>query len=90
MISLSLTDIGEQWEGLLLESESERIRDLLSISNQNVLKTVKDLIQTHGWIQNEEVCEAMKGPLLRLCGRYLYIEKRRGFALNPVGMFKRS
>lgn len=68
----------------------EGLRNALSISNQNVLKTLKDLIQTHRWIQNEDICEAVKGPLLRLCGRYLFIEKRRGFALNPVGMFSFS
>ena len=27
----------------------------------------------------------MKGILLRLCARYLYLEKRRGLAFNPVG-----
>lgn len=62
------------------------MRNALSIPDHSVLKTFKDLIQTHGWLQNEHICEVMKKPLMRLCARYLYIEKRRGFALNPVGM----
>ena len=82
----SLTDIGEDNDELLLSSEIETMRNALSIPDHSVLKTFKDLIQTHGWLQNEHICEVMKKPLMRLCARYLYIEKRRGFALNPVGM----
>lgn len=82
----SLTDIGEDNDELLLSSEIETMRNALSIPDHSVLKTFKDLIQTHGWLQNEHICEVMKKPLMRLCARYLYTEKRRGFALNPVGM----
>lgn len=67
-------------------SEIEELKNFLGISEESVLKTVKDLIQTHAWIQNEQICDVIKKPLMRLCARYLHREKRRGFALNPVGM----
>nr|XP_022293688.1 malonyl-CoA decarboxylase, mitochondrial-like isoform X1 [Crassostrea virginica] len=84
---INLKDIGEDNDELLLSSEIETMRNALSIPDHSVLKTFKDLIQTHGWLQNEHICEVMKKPLMRLCARYLYIEKRRGFALNPVANF---
>lgn len=82
----SPVDIGEHSEELLLLSEIEELKNFLGISEESVLKTVKDLIQTHAWIQNEQICDVIKKPLMRLCARYLHREKRRGFALNPVGM----
>ncbi|XP_031549423.1 malonyl-CoA decarboxylase, mitochondrial-like [Actinia tenebrosa] len=47
----------------------------------------KDLIQTEDWHRDETIVECVKGPLMRLCARYLYEEKRRGFALDPVANF---
>lgn len=81
-----MVGIGEHSEELLLLSEIEELKTFLGIGEESVLKNVKDLIQTHAWIQNEQICDVIKKPLMRLCARYLYIEKRRGFALNPVGM----
>lgn len=85
--ALNLKDIGEHSEELLLLSEIEELKNFLGISEESVLKTVKDLIQTHAWIQNEQICDVIKKPLMRLCARYLHREKRRGFALNPVANF---
>ncbi|XP_062608840.1 malonyl-CoA decarboxylase, mitochondrial-like isoform X1 [Saccostrea cucullata] len=84
---IHMQEIGEQHPELLLEKEIEMMKNALSVPDHSVLKTLKDLIQTHGWIQNESISEIIKGILLRLCGRYLFIEKRRGFALNPVANF---
>jgi hypothetical protein len=33
---------------------------------------------------------AMQEPLMRLCARYLFLEKRRGCALDSVGEFGKN
>ena len=49
------------------------------------LDIFKDHVSQHSWLKNEDIMNAMKAPLLRLCARYLYLEKKRGNALNSVG-----
>ena len=52
---------------------------------KSMLAMLKKTLQTNTWSQDEQLTHSLKQPLLRLCARYLYLEKRRGFALNPVG-----
>ncbi|MBW7848958.1 MAG: malonyl-CoA decarboxylase [Rhodospirillales bacterium] len=43
------------------------------------------------WHLNQDIAEALKGPLMRLCTRYLAVEKRPdGRALDPVAHFHLS
>lgn len=39
------------------------------------------------WMNNRDMVEALKVPLIRSCARYLYKEKRRNYALNSVANF---
>jgi len=44
-------------------------------------------LSTNKWYLNCDFVNALEGPLQRLCVRYLYLEKHRGFALNPIANF---
>lgn len=45
------------------------------------------LIGTSEWVHSERLAYALEPVLMRLCAWYLYGEKRRGYALNPVANF---
>ena len=73
-------------EGIFLtKPEEQSLADVLECSPANVYKNLKKSVSSNSWSQDEDLLEALRGPLLRLCVRYLYMEKRRGYALNPVG-----
>jgi malonyl-CoA decarboxylase len=50
---------------------------------------VRTLLSTNDWLTDLAFVVAMQEPLMRLCARYLFVEKRRGFALDSVGEFKK-
>ena len=39
------------------------------------------------WAQSEKLSSALEMLLMRLCAKYLFLEKRRNFALDPVANF---
>lgn len=44
-----------------------------------------DLLKVNSWFSDEKLVKELEKPLMRLCAQYLYIVKRRGYALDPVG-----
>ena len=44
-------------------------------------------IKSNQWAQNDKLRDALELPLMRLCAKYLFAEKRRNFALDPVANF---
>ena len=70
---------------MLTPSETRSLEAFRLSQTASSLETFKHLAQSNQWLTREESVAAMKGPLLRLCARYLYQEKRRGLAFNPVG-----
>lgn len=53
--------------------------------------TLKALLADPGWPEDQTMSEAMRAPLMRLCGRYLIEEKGpNGHALDPVAHFHLS
>ncbi|GMI77502.1 hypothetical protein like AT4G04320 [Hibiscus trionum] len=42
---------------------------------------------THEWTDSDKLLSALKPPLMRLCVRYLLLEKKRGKALDSVANF---
>jgi len=63
---------------------------IASISNttcdrSTVLESFKTMLVTHSWSKDKTTSAKMKPVLMRLCARYLYQEKRCGYALNSVG-----
>ena len=78
--------MGESLESpLLLESEIDSLKNVVDSDHSNMCEALKKLLATHEWVSKEHICQVLQSILLRLCSRYLYVEKRRGYALNPVG-----
>ena len=44
-----------------------------------------EVLRTNSWLDDEELSRKLYLPLMRKCAHYLYLEKKRGYALNPVG-----
>ena len=45
------------------------------------------VISSNKWVENEVLSNALETPLMRLCAQYLYLEKRRNLAFDPVANF---
>lgn len=69
-----------------LFTESER-QELSQITGDCTTETLKKLLNNNEWVRSEKLVNALHSPLMRLCAWYLYGEKHRGYALNPVANF---
>ncbi|XP_068116890.1 malonyl-CoA decarboxylase, mitochondrial [Hyperolius riggenbachi] len=69
---------------LLLEAECKELSDITETSATEALKR---LFTSNEWMRSERLVKSLEAPLMRLCAWYLYGEKHRGFALNPVANF---
>ncbi|CAG0913724.1 unnamed protein product [Notodromas monacha] len=72
-------------EGLLTKSEIEQWNQVLG--SKGFWKNAIDAIVNSTWCKSKEHSELFRPALLRLCARYLFKEKRRGFALDRVANF---
>ncbi len=54
--------------------------------NSDIWSNLMRLFKTNSWINDEKLTKLLYSPLMRKCAYYLYNEKRRGYALNSVGM----
>jgi hypothetical protein len=73
---------GESYTSLIDEEEDG---ELSSSSSRRALFWWA--LNSHCWLTNEQVEDIIKPALMHLAARYLAIEKRRGFALDPVANF---
>ncbi|XP_047385133.1 malonyl-CoA decarboxylase, mitochondrial [Sciurus carolinensis] len=62
-------------------------KELAEITGGPVQETLKVVLSSSEWVKSEKLARALQAPLMRLCAWYLYGEKHRGFALNPVANF---
>lgn len=69
---------------LFTESEWQEICE---ITGDSTTETLKKLLNTNEWVRSEKLIQVLHPPLMRLCAWYLYGEKHRGYALNPVANF---
>ncbi|KAJ1528219.1 hypothetical protein HK405_002710, partial [Cladochytrium tenue] len=70
---------------LLLPDEVAALTDAAGPgANVTALEKLKTLLATPSWHTDDAVSAALKPILTRLCSRYLLIEKRKSFALDPV------
>jgi malonyl-CoA decarboxylase len=77
----SFPELGESVENpLLLESEIDSLKTVVDSDHSNMCEALKKLLATHEWVSKEHICQVLQSILLRLCSRYLYVEKRRGYA----------
>lgn len=55
-------------------------------SNANIWPNLMRLIKSNVWVEDHKLTEILKKPFMRKCAHYLINEKRRGYALNSVGL----
>ncbi|XP_041462453.1 malonyl-CoA decarboxylase, mitochondrial-like [Lytechinus variegatus] len=72
---------------LLTAQELDSFQSAIDIASPQALPTLKKVIVTNEWVKSERLVESLQSPLMRLCARYLYSEKRRKMALNTVANF---
>uniref|UniRef100_A0A8C4U939 Malonyl-CoA decarboxylase, mitochondrial n=1 Tax=Falco tinnunculus TaxID=100819 RepID=A0A8C4U939_FALTI len=69
---------------LFTESEGQEISE---ITGDSTTETLKKVLNNNEWVRSEKLVKVLHSPLMRLCAWYLYGEKHRGYALNPVANF---
>ncbi|XP_056138178.1 malonyl-CoA decarboxylase, mitochondrial [Lampris incognitus] len=73
---------------LLCEQEWREVEKATdSAPGAPALDALRKLISTSEWVRSERLAHGLEPVLMRLCAWYLYGEKRRGYALNPVANF---
>ncbi|XP_039211958.1 malonyl-CoA decarboxylase, mitochondrial [Crotalus tigris] len=63
------------------------LREISEITGDPAAEKLKRLFANNGWVKSEKLVRVLEQPLMRLCAWYLYGEKHRGYALNPVANF---
>ncbi|XP_017274342.1 malonyl-CoA decarboxylase, mitochondrial [Kryptolebias marmoratus] len=79
----------EGWgSDLLSEQEWKEVEQATdSAPGTPAVDSLRKLIVTSEWTRSERLSSVLEPVLMRLCAWYLYGEKRRGYALNPVANF---
>ena len=72
---------------LLTADEKEKISKTFYGPTDDFYDSLCTAIKSNQWAQNDKLRDALELPLMRLCAKYLYSEKRRNFALDPVANF---
>ncbi|XP_028930965.1 malonyl-CoA decarboxylase, mitochondrial [Ornithorhynchus anatinus] len=62
-------------------------QEISGVTGGPVSETLKVLLTSNEWVKSEKLVKVLQAPLMRLCAWYLFGEKHRGFALNPVANF---
>ncbi|XP_078036558.1 malonyl-CoA decarboxylase, mitochondrial isoform X2 [Augochlora pura] len=70
---------------IFTNEESRSVKNVLK--EENIALGLKKVFNNSLWINNEDLCNILKKPLVRACAWYLYKEKRRNYALNNVANF---
>jgi malonyl-CoA decarboxylase len=68
---------------ILTAEEAEQLR--CHLQTKTLWSELKELFKTNGWANDSKLVALLEVPLMRLCAGYLYLEKRRGYALDNVG-----
>ncbi|KAK9155565.1 hypothetical protein Sjap_003045 [Stephania japonica] len=83
---------GSTFKEDILQPEEERALLKLSTeftSGANGVEVMMNLLTStnYEWAKSDKMVSVLRGPLMRLCARYLVIEKKRGKALDSVANF---
>ncbi|XP_062997247.1 malonyl-CoA decarboxylase, mitochondrial [Elgaria multicarinata webbii] len=62
-------------------------QEISEITGEPAVEILKRLLTNNEWVRSERLVRVLQQPLMRLCAWYLYGEKHRGYALNPVANF---
>ncbi|XP_012868378.1 PREDICTED: malonyl-CoA decarboxylase, mitochondrial [Dipodomys ordii] len=82
LLSLQAKEHGKN--ELFTDSES---RDIAEATGGPAHETLRAYLSSNEWVKSAKLVCALQAPLMRLCAWYLYGEKHRGYALNPVANF---
>ncbi|XP_046398837.1 malonyl-CoA decarboxylase, mitochondrial-like [Ischnura elegans] len=78
----------EEETDLFTSDEMTTLKKLLKTEDLGEFWTnFRLLLGSNTWAQDHKFVMVLETPLMRLCTRYLYLEKRRGAALDPVANF---
>ncbi|KAF4529235.1 hypothetical protein B566_EDAN017747 [Ephemera danica] len=85
---LKAVDRGEaSISSVFTEGELGALQRHLEATEVPSAAALRTLLAGNDWLQDHALVQAMEAPLMRLCARYLFLEKRRGFALDSVANF---
>jgi malonyl-CoA decarboxylase len=82
------TVLADHESDLLTKSEQEAVKALFAADSRK--GSLQELLASPDWYLDKQVTQALKGPLMRLCARYLAQEKRNSRALDRVAHFHLS
>ncbi|EEB17700.1 malonyl-CoA decarboxylase, putative [Pediculus humanus corporis] len=71
---------------ILLHDEIITLKKHLN-SSSDFWKDFKKILLSNAWAEDKNLVSLLEKPLMRLCARYLFIEKRRGYAFDSVANF---
>ncbi|XP_076242951.1 malonyl-CoA decarboxylase, mitochondrial [Calliopsis andreniformis] len=80
-----LEKLKQDVNSIFTNEECKSLQNILKA--ENIPTSLKKTFNNSLWTNDEQLCEALKEPLLRACAWYLYKEKRRNYALNKVANF---
>ncbi|XP_053742501.1 malonyl-CoA decarboxylase, mitochondrial [Synchiropus splendidus] len=73
---------------LLSEQEWREVEQAIDPApGASVMDSLRKVVGSSEWMRSEHLSNVLEPVLMRLCAWYLYGEKRRGYALNPVANF---
>jgi len=83
---MELNNVVETQSNILLDNEKKQLWEVLD-DETNIEQQLSSIIKSNSWSSDARLTQVLKPVLMRLCARYLYVEKRRNFALNSVANF---
>ena len=72
---------------IISPEEQAKIANAFFGPTDNFYDSLFTAVKSNQWAQNDKLRDALELPLMRLCAKYLLLEKRRNFALDPVANF---
>ena len=75
----------DPFQMLLTEEDMTEMAASFGCSESSVFIHLRNLLRTDSWAQQHRWTSLLVNPLMRLCARYLYQEKKKNYALNAVG-----
>ena len=76
-------------ETLLNHCNWSDLKDLFQV-REVPFAQLRQLLANNSWLKEESQVRTLETFLMKLCAYYLYVEKRRGYALDSVGKLTRS
>jgi len=83
---MELNNVVDPQSNILLDHEKKQLKEVLD-DDTDIEQQLSSIIKSSSWSSDARLSEVLKPVLMRLCARYLYVEKRRNFALNSVANF---